>query len=140
MRGAHLVTRDYIEVDIEAERLDGGGISRVAVPVANILAYTVLKILAYQDRHENKDSYDLVFCLLNYGDEPEHAGRVAHQSPIRDAEQVREALQLLAERYQSADHDGAVAYAAFLHDGNAESTAQHRQEAVAVVGQFLDAV
>jgi hypothetical protein len=31
VRGAQLVTRDYIQVDIEAERLDGGGKSRVIV-------------------------------------------------------------------------------------------------------------
>lgn len=139
VRGAHLVTRDYIEVDIEADRLGDGGMSRVTVRVANILSYTVLKILAFQDRHENKDSYDLVFCLLNYGDGPEEAGGVAQASGIRDTEQVHEALRLLAERFESADHDGAVAYAAFLDDGDAENTAQLRQEAVAVVRDFLNA-
>ena len=65
VRGAQLVTRDYFECEIEADRLDNGGRSRVIVRVANILSYTVLKILAFQDRHENKDSYDLVYCLLN---------------------------------------------------------------------------
>jgi hypothetical protein len=139
VRGAHLVTRDYIEVDIEADRFDDGGRSRVTVRVANILSYTVLKILAFQDRHENKDSYDLVFCLLNYGDGPEEAGRVAQASAIRDTEQVHEALRLLAERYESADDDGAVAYAAFLDDGDAENAARLRQEAVAVVRDFLNA-
>lgn len=33
--------------------------------VANVLPYTVLKIFSFQDRHENKDAYDLVFTLLN---------------------------------------------------------------------------
>jgi len=80
VRGAQLVTRDYLERTIEAERLDGGGVSRVVVRVANILAYTVLKILAFQDRHENKDSYDLIYCLLNFGDGPEDAGRHAAAS------------------------------------------------------------
>lgn len=53
VRGAQLATRDYIVREIEADRLDDGGRSRVSVRVANILAYTVLKILAFQDRHEN---------------------------------------------------------------------------------------
>lgn len=57
VRGAQLVTRDYVKRTIEAERLDGGGVSRVVVRVANILAYTVLKILAFQDRHENKCNF-----------------------------------------------------------------------------------
>jgi hypothetical protein len=51
VRGAHLVRDDFIEYAIEGERLDGGGASRVLVRVANVLPYTVLKILAFQDRH-----------------------------------------------------------------------------------------
>ena len=140
VRGAQLVTRDYVEREIEADRLDGGGRSRVTVRVANILSYTVLKILAFQDRHENKDSYDLVYCLLNLGEGPEEAGRIAAQSAIRHDAQVEEALQLLAGRFESVDHDGPHAYGAFLGGGgDAEAEARLRQEAVAVVREFLDA-
>jgi hypothetical protein len=57
--GAGLIARDYLEVMVEQHRLDGGGWSRVAVRVANVLAYAVLKIQAFQDRHENRDAYDL---------------------------------------------------------------------------------
>ncbi|MHB1445387.1 MAG: hypothetical protein ACYCZV_07005 [Acidimicrobiales bacterium] len=135
VRGAQLVTQDYIERTIKADRLDDGGRSQVVVRVADILSYVVLKILAFQDRHENKDAYDLTDCLLNYGDGPEDAGRHAVESAIADHEQVRSALALLAERFESADHDGPHAYAAF--HGDAEDVARLRQEAVAVVGQFL---
>ncbi|TAN22888.1 MAG: hypothetical protein EPN30_08070 [Actinomycetota bacterium] len=51
VRGAQLVARDYVEREIEADRLDGGGSSKVVVRVSNILSYTVLKILAFQDHH-----------------------------------------------------------------------------------------
>jgi hypothetical protein len=37
VRGAHLVRDDFIEREIEAERLDDGGLSRVNVRVANFL-------------------------------------------------------------------------------------------------------
>src|SRR5205085_8236205 len=116
VRGAQLVTRDYVERVIEADRLNDGGRSKVIVRVANILSYTVLKILAFQDRHENKDSYDLIYCLLNFGEGPGDAGRAALQSTIRHAAQVRDALQLLAARFESADHDGPRAYGTFLAD------------------------
>ncbi|MEE3751448.1 hypothetical protein [Mycobacterium intracellulare] len=140
VRGAQLVTRDYIEREIEADRLDDGGRSRVSVRVANILAYTVLKILAFQDRHENKDSYDLVYCLLNFGDGPEDAGHAAAQSAIHADAQVRDALRLLAERFSAVDNDGPHAYAGFLaEDGDADEAARLRQEAVAVVRTFLTA-
>jgi predicted nucleotidyltransferase len=141
VRGAQLVARDYVEREIEANRLDDGGGSKVVVRVASILSYTVLKILAFQDRHENKDSYDLIYCLLNFGEGPEDAGKTAAQSAIRDEGQVRAALQLLTERFESANNDGPHAYGAFLSDeGDAEETARLRQEAVAVVRVFLAAM
>jgi hypothetical protein len=141
VRGAQLATRDYIEREIEADRLDDGGRSKVTVRIANILSYTALKIFAFQDRHENKDSYDLVYCLLNFGEGPEEAGAVAHDSAIRDDAQVQEALQLLAERFESVDHDGPTAYGVFLAEaGDEEAAAGLRQEAVAVVRGFLGAV
>jgi hypothetical protein len=58
---------------------------------------------------------------------------------IREDLQVQDALELLAERYESAEHDGAIAYAAFLDGGDGDLEARHRQEAVAVVRQFLTA-
>jgi len=141
VRGAQLVTRDFMEVEIEAQRLDHGGRSRVTVRVANILSYTVLKILAFQDRHENKDSYDLVYCLLNLNDGPEDAGRAAGASAIRDDAQVADALRLLAERFVDVGQDGPHAYARFLaHAGDDEEAARLRQEAVAVVRGFLGAM
>jgi predicted nucleotidyltransferase len=137
--GAQLVARDFTEVAIEADRLDGGGRSSVTVRVAGILSYTVLKALVFQDRHENKDAYDLVYCLLNFGDGPDDAGRHAEQSPIATDAQTVAALELLAARFASADHDGPNAYSAFLDDGDPDAAAQRRQEAVAVVREFLAA-
>lgn len=138
VRGAHLARDDFIECDIDAERLDGGGHSRVTVRVANLLPYTVLKILAFQDRHENKDAYDLVFTLLNSGEGPRAAGREAKSSPIAGHPQVVEALALLRERFAEAGRDGPSQYALFF-DGadDGEEAARLRQEAVATVREFL---
>lgn len=137
VRSAPLVTGDYIECMIEADRLDDGGRSQVTVRVADILSYVVLKILAFQDRHENRDAYDLIFCLLNYEDGPGDAGQHAAVSTITGHQRVHSALALLTERFESAEHDGPHAYGAFLDDGDTEDVARLRQEAVAVVRQFL---
>ena len=138
VRGAHLVRDDFVERDIEGERLDGEGRSRVTVRVANVLPYTVLKILAFQDRHENKDAYDLVFTLLNHGGGPRAAGRAAAGSAVARHPQVEGALALLQERFSDAGQDGSHAYASFLAapDDDAER-ARLRQEAVATVREFL---
>jgi hypothetical protein len=138
VRGAHLVRDDYVELQIEGDRLDGGGRSRVSMRMANLVPYVVLKILAFQDRHENKDAYDLVFTLLYYPGGPRVAGEVASRSPVAAHPQVGGAVALLAERFAKAGDDGPTAYASFLADSdNSEEHSRLRQEAVATVREFL---
>lgn len=138
VRGAHLAAADFVERELEGERLDNGGRSKVVVRIANVLPYTVLKILAFQDRHENKDVYDLVFTLLNSADGPQDAGRAASASPIAGHPQTEEALSLLGERFIDTAQDGPAAYAQFLATPDDEAeTARLRQEAVATVRAFL---
>lgn len=140
VRGAQLAALDFIEHEIEGERLDGGGASRVTLRVANVLPYVVLKINAFQDRHANKDAYDLVFVLLNYGDGAREAGAVAARSPVARSPQVAAAMVLLAERFETVGHDGPSAYAQFLvPPGDVDDGARLRQEALAVVRTFLTA-
>jgi hypothetical protein len=138
VRGAHLVREDFIEVEIEGERLDGGGRSKVTARVAGLLPYAVLKILAFQDRHENKDAYDLVFTLMNHPDGPRAAGEIAAHSSIAQHAHVEEALFLLEERFRDAGQDGPNAYATFLATpDDEEEKARLRQEAVAAAREFL---
>ena len=139
--GANLAIQDFVEVDVEAKRLDGGGLSTVSVRVAGVLAYLVLKVLAFQHRHKNKDAYDLVYTLVNFPDGGPHAaGLVAAKSPVREELQVVGALQLLAGRFRSVEQDGPSAYSNFLaYPDDADRKAQLRNEAVVAVGQFLSA-
>jgi len=138
VRGAQLARHDYIERDIEGERLDGGGQSRVTLRVANVLPYTVLKIFAFQDRHENKDAYDLVFTLLHREGGPHATGRSAASSAVAQHSQAQEALTLLGERFSDVHQDGPSAYASFLAaPGNDEEMARLRREAAATVQAFL---
>jgi predicted nucleotidyltransferase len=140
VRGAQFVTTDYTVHQVEAERLDDGGLSTVDVRVCGLLPYVVLKVRAFQDRHDNKDAYDLVFCLLNFGDGPEYAGTAAGASPVATNPTVIESLALLAERFVDTTHDGPAAYAAFLATkDDEEETALLRREAVACVRTFLSA-
>ncbi len=110
----------------------------MTVRVAGLLPYTVLKILAFQDRHENKDAYDLVFVIVNYAGGPTAAGRASAASPIAGHPQVTEAIDLLFARFADADHDGPHAYASFLADpDDDEAKARLRNEAVAAIDQYL---
>jgi hypothetical protein len=138
VRGANLVAVDYIEVTLEAARVDGG-ISRVALRVAGLLPYVTLKIFAFQDRHASKDVYDLIFCIRNFPDGPAGAATHARLSAARGEPAVTEALGLLAARFESNSHDGPAAYAQFSAADPAEE-AELRNEAVAVIRTFLDRV
>ena len=104
---------------------------RVTLRVANVLPYAVLKVFAFQDRHENKDAYDLIFTLLNCEGGPRAAGRTAG-SPVARQPQVAEAIALLGERFRDVGQDGPSAYASFLATpGDDDERARLRQEAVA---------
>ena len=138
VRGAGLVRADFFEVDIEGDRLDNGGRSRVTLRTANLLSYVVLKIFAFQDRHENKDAYDMMFTLLNYPDGPRAAGAVAATSAIAAHPQVKAAIELLAERFAVPDNDGPTAYARFLSEvDDMDALARRQREAVATVQEFM---
>lgn len=140
VRGAQLVRRDFIEREIDAERLGGGG-SRVTVRVANIVPYVVLKIFAFQDRHANKDAYDLLFTLLHSAGGPQSAGITAAASPVIAHQQVREAFGLLAERFRDVAQDGPHAYASFLaNPEDDDENARLRRDAAATVRAFLRGV
>jgi hypothetical protein len=138
VRGAQLVRQDFIEREVEAERLDDGGRSKVLVRIAGVLPYTALKILSFQDRHDNKDAYDVVFTLLNWEGGPRAAGAAARSSPVAGHHQVAEALKLLAERFETFENDGPSAYAAFLVGPTVSGErARLDREAVATVREFL---
>ena len=138
VRGAHLARDDYIERELEGERLDGGGHSKVTVRIANLLPYTVLKVFAFQDRHENKDAYDLVFTLLHAEDGPGAAGEAARSSPVAAEAQLTESLSLLKERFRDVEQDGPSAYGLFLAGpDDDDERARLRREAVATVRAFL---
>lgn len=98
----------------------------------------MLKIFAFQDRHENKDAYDLVFTLLNADDSPDAAGAAARSSAVASEAQVTEALALLEERFRDVEQDGPSAYGLFLADEDDDDEgARLRREAVATVRAFL---
>ncbi len=140
VRGAHLVSLDHKLVQISAERLDGGGAAVAQVQVAGLLPFVVLKVFAFVDRHHEKDSYDLVWSLVNHPSGPEGAGRQMAASPVVADSLAVEALALLRDRFADAHNDAPIAYAAFLDvTGDRESAARLRNEAVETVRLTLEA-
>lgn len=144
--GAHLVTEDHVEIPITAELLDDRGVVTEVVKVANIVPFIVLKALAFDDRGEEKDAYDIVYSMSYYGNGPIDVARAfAHALTGRPDELLyTRAVDILRRRFVSDEQtlgyrkDGPGSYARFLADpGRLDRVPLHRQEAAAVIERFL---
>jgi len=140
VRGARLVSLDCKLVQISAERLDEGGLAVAGVQVAGLLPFMVLKIFAFDDRHHDKDAYDMVWTLANHPGGAEGAGRAMAASPVADDPLSVEALALLRARFAESGNDAPTAYSAFLGvAGDRKLADRLRVEAVETVRIALEA-
>ncbi len=145
--GAHLVFDDHVEVSITAELLDDGGVATEVVRVAGVVPFVLLKAIAYDDRAEEKDAYDLVYTLTNFEGGPEavadefadRASRAGDDRALFDR-----AVAALRSRFASDEKteghrkDGPTGYARFLADpGQPDRDALNRRNAAAVIEAFL---
>ncbi len=137
---------DYKEVPLTAELLDDRGIVTETVRVSNLVPFIVLKLLAFEDRGEPKDAYDIVYCLENFKRGPaDVAAEIANRLAAWPEETLLpHALDILRQRFASdetvagARKDGPANYALFLTDpGRPELNAQRRQNAAAVAEEVL---
>jgi hypothetical protein len=53
----------YDTAQVTAELLGSNGLATETIKHANIVSFTCLKAIAYNDRQERKDAHDLVYCL-----------------------------------------------------------------------------
>ncbi len=78
----------------------GAGLLRVA----GIVAFLVMKSLAMYERSNEKDAYDIHFCLEQYPDGLEALAALFR--PWRADALAGEALQKIAARFRSEEDDG----------------------------------
>ena len=141
--GAHLVMQDFQEVVLEVELLHERGMARETIRVASATAFLVLKALAYEDRVEEKDAYDLIYLLERGPGGPEGIGRAFRQRLVDWPEEklLVRTLEILRTRFAQPRHDGPVSYARFQVDpGEPARVILLQQQAHAVVAAFLSAV
>ena len=144
--GAYLVIEDFIEVKLTEELLDERGVATEMVRVANIVPFLALKALAYDNRLEEKDAYDIVYCLTHYPTGPEGVAEAYAASLLLlpgDPFLAR-ALEILRSRFvtdgktEGYRKDGPVSYARFLADpGRTSLNMVNQRNAAAVMDVFL---
>lgn len=134
---AHL-DRQLITLTVRGPR---GALPDYTLPVAGLASWLALKVDAIGVRDKTKDAYDVVWLLRCLG--ADDAARRIMASPLWEsqyAEQLREALGLLARRF--ADADGEAAASAAEHVVNAglsdESDAVERRRARDAVTATID--
>ena len=106
-----LAFRDSVFVCVDDTTTKGERAQR-NIRVCGPAAFVVLKAHALRLRGENKDAYDLVYVLQNFGD---HVGEVAARfRNIAGEAEAQAALAFLAEDFASPEHVGPKRRARFL--------------------------
>lgn len=100
-RGCDLVFSNPVSVTVEGE-LPGGGRDRVAIRVAAIVPWLVMKGMALAERIKEKDAYDVYYCGQYLS---RRAHRPGHRVPARLRNRfVREALGRIRNGFRTAGH------------------------------------
>ena len=105
---------------IRAELLDGAGIAVERVKHANLVSFTCLKALAFDQRFERKDAHDLIYCIEHWPEGLNHAAEMFRNS-LKSGHGIviEDSLAILRRRFaRDADvegyrKDGPVAVACF---------------------------
>ena len=111
--GLELAFEDRRKVTLEGKTIRNETASR-DLWVCEAGAFTVLKALAFRGRGENKDAYDLIYVLQNYG---EGIGSVFERlEPLLQKDATQSALKILDKDFTNIDSVGAKRMAEFLGD------------------------
>lgn len=129
VKGLGLALHAPLTVQIDGQNLHGDKVTEF-ISVCRPVAYIILKAISFDNRHVDKDSYDLIYTLLNYGNGVESVAKEILPTDF-EAEYFQTAMEMLRCRYASPDHDGPRAYARFIQ------RPQDAAIAFAAVQQFL---
>jgi len=95
-------------------------------------AFTVLKALAFEGRGENKDAYDLIYVLQNYG---RNVAEVFDRlKPLLSNVFAKRAVEILERDFERADSVGIIRHAEFLGNKGDETI---RADAAGAVRSLL---
>jgi hypothetical protein len=109
--GLRLAFRDRQLVRLEGRTLQDERLAR-DIPVCGPGAFVILKALAFRQRGENKDAYDLYYILRHYGASVEDVA--ARLRVLTDDADAQGAVAYLREDFAEIDSTGPVRAAAFL--------------------------
>ena len=132
--GLRLAFQDRVKITIAGRTIRDEQAKR-EIWVCGPGAFVVMKALAFRSHGENKDAYDLVYLLRNYGAAvDEVAARVA---PLLGDDEAKDAVLILREDFESIESVGPRRAAEFLHGGRHDEA---EADALGAVRDLLDAL
>lgn len=133
--GLMLAFADYIEILLDGPTIRGEIIENRKIRVCGPGAYIVLKAIAFENRGENKDAYDLFYTIRNYGNGPDD---VAERFLALGAnENCERALRILRENFLRIDAVGVIRAMKFLRGEDAEDE-ELQAEVMGFVNRFVE--
>jgi len=130
--GLELAFKDKIKITLDGNTIFGENAKR-DVYVCGPGAFVVLKALAFRNRGENKDAYDLYYHIRNYGSSVEDVAKAL--KPLLHEKEAKEAIKILNEDFTGNDGVGAVRVARFITGSTDEAI---QAEVVGFVHDLLD--
>lgn len=142
LRGTGYVAEDWGWERLETT-LPDGRVIKVDARFAKLGGYILSKLVTARHRGAQKDFYDLAYVLLhNRAGGPEEAAAVLLTGHLRDSlSPLRSTLLEIRERFRIPNGPGPAGFASqsLLLDPELDE-AELRADAVAAIGEFLDAV
>jgi hypothetical protein len=132
--GLELAFQDRIKVSISGQTPFGEEAAR-DIWVCGPGAYIILKALAFDNRGENKDAYDLFYVLRNFGSGYEEV--VEHFLPFVENEHGEKAIEILKRDFSNPGSVGPVRVARFKFGFPDQET---QVEVAGFVNQVLDRI
>lgn len=149
---ASMVSDHHHTKKIRAELLGGNGVATENLRYADLVSFTYLKAFAFDQRHERKDAYDLVYCI-EFAAGGRDAVAEAFRSALRGkyATVIEAALGILKVRFTDDDEtegyhkEGPVAVAKFEFgdtedDEMREARALRQRNVSALISRVLSAI
>ncbi len=95
---------DHLETEkIEIALPKEGGVVEVEIRYCDLVGFTVLKLLAFYNRGEDKDAHDLIYCLEHCGQSiGDIADRFAVALRDKHAETIARALDILRNSFANS--------------------------------------
>jgi hypothetical protein len=138
--GADLALKYYQMVAIDGA-MPAGGKNRVEIAIASIPALLAMKGHAIQNRHKQKDAYDIYYCVRNYPGGPQALADDC--KPLLALAAAKDGYTFIAGKFDKADGYGPTSVRKFVEDTDlleGRTPDQWQQDAFGQVQAWLKAM